>query len=92
MTEQVQIGADSPLARIEARVREKDFAGALTLVSKHLEDETALIDMLVDPEDARIYIGCTQEDRILLNCALRSTRLMMEQAVAGISTGRPQQY
>ncbi|MBS04076.1 MAG: hypothetical protein CMQ24_15415 [Gammaproteobacteria bacterium] len=41
MTEQVQIGADSPLARIEARVREKDFAGALTLVSKHLEDETA---------------------------------------------------
>ena len=48
-------------------------------------DETALIDMLVDPEDARIYIGRTQEDRILLNCALRSTRLMMEQAVAGIS-------
>ena len=41
MTEQVQIGADSPLARIQARVREKDFAGALTLVSKHLEDETA---------------------------------------------------
>ena len=53
-------------------------------------DETALIDMLVDPEDARIYIGRTQEDRILLNCALRSTRLMMEQAAPRASAkGNP---
>ena len=82
-------GFDSLMTLCEAAMKRSFVAGE---DGDRSVDETALIDMLVDPEDARIYIGCTQEDRILLNCALRSTRLMMEQAVAGISTGRPQQY
>ena len=55
-------------------------------------DETMLIDMLVDPGDARNYVSCPEERFTLLECALRSTRLMMEHALAGISPRRHRQH
>ncbi len=75
---------DSLMTICEAAMKRPIIAGKDGYRS---DDETALIEMLVDPEDAQIYVGRIQENRILLYCALRSTRLMMEQAVAGLSTG-----
>lgn len=51
-------------------------------------DETILISMLVDPGDAKSHIVCSEERLTLLECALRSTRLMMVHALTRTSTGR----
>ncbi|MDT0576483.1 hypothetical protein RM533_09810 [Croceicoccus sp. F390] len=79
---------DSLMTICEAAMKRSIIAGEDGYPSS---DETALIDMLLDPEEGQIHVGRIQEDRILLNCALRSTRLMMEQAVTGVSTGRLRQ-
>lgn len=54
-------------------------------------DENALLGMLIDPASAKSHIARPEEDLALLECALLSTRLMMEHASAGVSRGRQKQ-